>query len=45
MVACVLTGWRVCRVVAFNVAYIGTEFIYLSRAKIELQPSEALNGF
>jgi hypothetical protein len=37
MVACVLTGWRVCRV---NVAYIGTGFIYLSRGNIEDPPSE-----
>jgi hypothetical protein len=36
--------WRVClpvgAYVAFNVAYIGTGFIYLSRANIEDQPSE-----
>jgi hypothetical protein len=36
--------WRVCLpvgvYVAFNVAYIGTGFIYLSRANIEDRPSE-----
>ena len=36
--------WRVCLpvgvYVAFNVAYIGTGFIYLSRANIENRPSE-----
>jgi len=36
--------WRVCLPIvvygAFNVAYIGVGFIYLSRANIEDQPSE-----